>query len=364
MTADLCRLDGRCEIASHLAGRREMILREYRRALCGSGNALARAEDSLQQCVDQADRIIRDTVDDLLSVLREAPDISLSRKIGRARAAHGIHPSESLRAASLLFSLTCRHLAESTSMPGVTWAELVHAIGVFNNNLIGRIREGLFSYAGFLLGRIDEERAVERQRLSRDIHDLLGHELALVQQNLELFDMYLETDRAEADRRASAARELLRGTIDRLPRLIRDLRVALPERDIRTELLEYAHSVSDAAVHVTIKGEESWASPQIRGQSFLTIREALRNALAHGRPKNVWVTVDIGSDQLVARVDDDGTGFDVEDTKGHPTGLGLASMQERAGLLGGALRINSRPGSGTHVELLIPLLGVRDAGGI
>jgi signal transduction histidine kinase len=246
----------------------------------------------------------------------------------------------------------------------VTWSDLLHATAVFNDNLIGRIREGLFSYAGFLLGRIDEERAAERQRMSRDIHDLLGHELALIQQNLELFDMYLTIDRAEAERRAATARELLRETIDRLPRLIRDLRMALPERDIRTELLEYASSVSDAAVHVTIEGEESWASPEIRGQSFLTIREALRNALAHGRPKNVWVMVEIAPDQLLARIDDDGIGFDLEDTTEHPTGAGLASMRERAGLLGGALRIDSRPGSGTHVELLIPLLGVKDAGGI
>jgi signal transduction histidine kinase len=357
-------VDGRCEIASHLAERRGRILQEYRRALRDSDNVLARDENSLRQCVEQADRIIGSTIDQLLGVLVEQPDISLSQQIGVARAAGGIHPSESLRAASLLFSVTCRHLADRGDAPGVAWSAIADAITMFNDNLIGRIREGLFSYAGFLLARIDEERAAERQRLSRDIHDLLGHELAIVQQNLELFDMYLQTDRSEAERRAEAARELLRETIDRLPRLIRDLRLTLPAADMKAELLDYAASVSDATLHVTIEGDESWASPQVRGQSFLAIREALRNALAHGMPKNVWITVEVTPHEFVARIDDDGIGFDVEDRTERPTGSGLASMHERAGLLGGSLRISSQAGSGTHVELLIPLLGVRDAEGI
>jgi signal transduction histidine kinase len=64
-------------------------------------------------------------------------------------------------------------------------------------------------------------------------------------------------------------------------------------------------------------------------------------------------------DGLVLNVDDDGRGFDVETAWG--TGLGLVSMSERVEAVGGTLQIRSRPGTGTHLEVRVPLRPGTDA---
>jgi signal transduction histidine kinase len=63
--------------------------------------------------------------------------------------------------------------------------------------------------------------------------------------------------------------------------------------------------------------------------------------------------------EVCGRVEDDGEGFDPEAVgKATPSwGVGLRSMRERAEMLGGSLRVDSRPGAGTRVELRVPLDG-------
>ncbi|HXF73432.1 MAG TPA: ATP-binding protein, partial [Actinomycetota bacterium] len=69
------------------------------------------------------------------------------------------------------------------------------------------------------------------------------------------------------------------------------------------------------------------------------------------------VTVEVSSRRggLLLRVTDDGDGFDVEAAGREPGHLGLASMRERAELVGGELRVESRPGAGTTVEAWLPV---------
>jgi signal transduction histidine kinase len=152
------------------------------------------------------------------------------------------------------------------------------------------------------------------------------------------------------------ARDRLRDTIDRLPAVIEDLRSAVLEGEIRSALLDCARSSASAAqVSVVVTGDENDVPLQARAQVFLAIREALRNALAHARPRLVRIMVDIQPHRLIARIEDDGIGFDAPDAQARPTGTGLASIRERAALLGGSARVHSGPGSGTRVELSVPL---------
>jgi two-component system, NarL family, sensor kinase len=69
--------------------------------------------------------------------------------------------------------------------------------------------------------------------------------------------------------------------------------------------------------------------------------------------------LEVGNGQVFGRVEDDGSGFDPEAVgKASPSwGVGLLSMAERAEMLGGELRVSSRPGAGTSVEVRIPLDG-------
>ena len=85
------------------------------------------------------------------------------------------------------------------------------------------------------------------------------------------------------------------------------------------------------------------------------LREAIRNALVHSGTARLDVTVEISESRLHARVFDTGRGFSVEEATKAGEGIGLSSMRERAQLLGGALRLSSRLGHGTTVDISIPL---------
>jgi signal transduction histidine kinase len=71
--------------------------------------------------------------------------------------------------------------------------------------------------------------------------------------------------------------------------------------------------------------------------------------------------LEIRGAELVGAVEDDGEGFDPEAAGGASTsgGVGLRSMRERAGMIGGSLRVDSAPGAGTKVELRVPIGGRR-----
>jgi signal transduction histidine kinase len=89
------------------------------------------------------------------------------------------------------------------------------------------------------------------------------------------------------------------------------------------------------------------------GETFLIVREAVRNALTHGFPQRVQVVVEIGIGELRAQVTDDGCGF--EPSRTGSQGVGVASMRERTALMGGEFFITSQPGAGTCVKVRLPL---------
>lgn len=90
---------------------------------------------------------------------------------------------------------------------------------------------------------------------------------------------------------------------------------------------------------------------------YRIVQEALNNTLKHAKAKNVWIRAWREKNTLHCSVRDDGEGFDPRSLKvaGCRKGLGLVAMQERASAIGGTLLIESRPGHGTELSLLLPL---------
>jgi len=84
---------------------------------------------------------------------------------------------------------------------------------------------------------------------------------------------------------------------------------------------------------------------------YRVVQEALRNAVAHSKAREVRVHLESRADTLVLTIADDGVGFDVERVIGD--GLGLISMRERLDPVGGALTITSHPGEGTRIDIVV-----------
>jgi signal transduction histidine kinase len=106
---------------------------------------------------------------------------------------------------------------------------------------------------------------------------------------------------------------------------------------------------------VIVQGAHRALEPSVRDEVYLIGHEALSNALRHARAKNIEVELEYAASYLRVLVRDDGDGVDlrVAQCAGHGC-WGLWTMKVRAERIGARLRILSRPGAGTEVELLVP----------
>jgi signal transduction histidine kinase len=203
--------------------------------------------------------------------------------------------------------------------------------------------------------RVHEARLDERRRIARELHDRLGEVLTVGLRQLDL-DEIIGPEIPEGQ--AAIAREVLVEAMRRLRLVTSGLRDE-PVTSFEKALADFLNRVcADADVHLVVIGDETWASAALIDEAFLIVREALRNALNHGVPQSVVVGVEVTRRELRAWVDDDGKGFACgEDAESPAAGTGLATMRERAALLGGTVSIVSKPGRGTSVELSVPLAG-------
>ena len=93
----------------------------------------------------------------------------------------------------------------------------------------------------------------------------------------------------------------------------------------------------------------------VEKELFRIIQEALNNTVKHSQASNVRVELTLQGGSLRAAVSDDGVGFDPTDIQIRARRLGITSMEERSAELGGELKIESSPGGGTRVQLVVPV---------
>jgi signal transduction histidine kinase len=332
------------------------MLADYDELLRANYKPLIANRSAYSQVLAHAEEVL-DEVIDALSRGREIPDEAprlLARSIGESRAAHGVHPVESLRAAADLFEIIMRTAA--TCVIGEAESLALAAVAL-NQSMSLRIGEAVRSYYGFLLDRLHQAQTDERRHLARDLHDRVSADVSIAYRQLELCQMLQAKDPVAADQRAQAAqRQVVKAMAD-IRQLTADLRpgeqVQSLEKDLRS-FLESAGS-ENVATEVIVNGNEAWLAPESRDDAFLAIREAVRNALRHSRARAILVRIDIAPHELRATIDDDGIGFDSA-ARSEAGGQGIASMTERVTLLSGTIRLSSVVGKGTKVEIHIPRL--------
>ena len=92
----------------------------------------------------------------------------------------------------------------------------------------------------------------------------------------------------------------------------------------------------------------------IEAAVYFVCSEALANAVKHARPNRILLRLDQRDGQVALTVEDDGSGFDPAEAAAHRHGLGLGLMRERVAELGGTFQVESTPGQGTSVRVLLP----------
>jgi signal transduction histidine kinase len=195
----------------------------------------------------------------------------------------------------------------------------------------------------------------ERRRIARELHDETAQLLTVIQLSLE---RVCQGELGEVER----ARALLTRTQAEIHRIIHDLRPSLlDDLGLPAAVRAYAASLARQDIEVSMEVEEEMTLPSdVEITTFRIYQEIVTNILRHAKAGSVDVELYIAHGlrdeprRLVLAVEDDGVGFNPRE---RGDGSGLVGMQERAGLVGGTLAIDSEPGAGTSVCLSIPLEG-------
>jgi two-component system CheB/CheR fusion protein len=221
-----------------------------------------------------------------------------------------------------------------------------------------------------LLRRLVTAQEEERGRISRDLHDDAGQQVASLLLGLDRLAKSPPVAADAAARELVARLEALAGEVaEKSHRLAVTLRpTALDDLGLVAALSQYAREWSrwsGIAVELETVGLETRLAPEIETTVYRVTQEALTNVLRHaagheGEPRatRVSLLVQRRAEELLAVIEDDGPGFDVDQALSLPPGqrrLGIFGMQERARLAGGTLTIESEPGRGTTVYLRLPV---------
>lgn len=202
-----------------------------------------------------------------------------------------------------------------------------------------------------------EERLAERGRIAQELHDtLLQGVLSATMQLHVVVDGLPEASpvRAPLNRILQMMGEVVEGGRN----TIRGLRSSIEDADdLLSSLSRIPQELGKpgANFRVVVEGVPLPLRPTVRDEVYRIGREALSNALQHSGAENIDLYLQYAPDQLRILVQDDGCGIDPDVLSSGRNGHGgLSSMRERAEKIGARVRVLSRTGGGTEVELRVP----------
>lgn len=203
------------------------------------------------------------------------------------------------------------------------------------------------------LNRVREE---ERAHIARDIHDELGASLTAIQLELNWLRRRLADD-ASSCTHIDAALDIGQGAMGAVRRILNDLRPGVLDHLGLWAALECLLQETESRTGLRLQATIPSALERCRlGRDteialYRIVQEVLTNVQRHARAHQVELRVAAQGRDLVIVIRDDGCGMQVPAV---PTSFGLMGMHERARALGGQLRIDSAPGQGTAVTLMLP----------
>ena len=232
---------------------------------------------------------------------------------------------------------------------------------------------GLVVLASVALGTSLRERAMrsryalvvaERTRMSREMHDTLLQSLASLGPELEALAVSLPS----GDHAVAEELRRLRRQVGRSVREARDSILELRSNSMSpTRLGDSLQDLADATASrhgvrpsVTVTGRRTDNVAGIEAQLFQIAREAVHNAVRHGKPTSIDLILNYDADQVSLTIKDNGCGFTTSEQatwRREGEHFGLVTMHERAEKIGGRLYVESNPGAGTTLLAVAPVTG-------
>jgi signal transduction histidine kinase len=214
-----------------------------------------------------------------------------------------------------------------------------------------------------LAARLQAVREKERTRISREIHDELGHALTGLKMDLAWLDKRCgeipeKITRGGTKKKIESMKQLLDGTIRTVRRLATELRPGLLDHLGLGAAVEWQMTEFQARTGMTcqlkMNEDNIVADQECSTALFRIFQELLTNVAHHSEATAVAARLERNAGGLLLEVEDNGKGI-TESQLSNPHSLGLLGMRERARLVGGEFSIRGREGAGTKVTVRVPI---------
>lgn len=194
--------------------------------------------------------------------------------------------------------------------------------------------------------------AEERVRLARDIHDGLGHHLAVLNVQLQAAERLVERDPARAASAIGVSREVAQAAMQEVRQSVAAMRqTPLDGRSLDAALRELVRDFNKRAslsAQLHIHGDAANLAAPVAMTLYRAAQEGLTNAQKHAKAAHVRVELASDASSVSLEVRDDGAGTPVG------VGFGLAGLRERAEQLGGCFVAGPHPEGGFHLRIELP----------
>jgi len=192
----------------------------------------------------------------------------------------------------------------------------------------------------------ENTRIAERVRISRELHDLVGHHLTALTLNLEVATHLVEGKALEHVQQAHSLAKLLLADVREVVSDMRDD----DKVDLAVALMTLVEGVPEPRIHLDLPEEVAMTDPG-RAQVLLRCaQEVITNSVRHAEARNLWIRLRPEGDGVELRARDDGRGVD-----NFVPGNGLIGMSERLKALGGTLDVITAAGKGFALRATMPL---------
>jgi len=240
------------------------------------------------------------------------------------------------------------------------------------NNLLYRDMQKLLqdyreqnNHLSLLSRKILKAHEEERKRIAREIHDGPAQSSSSLALKLEVCKKYMQLgDYEKLSRELDRLGDGLRGTVKEIRTIIYDLKPSYLEDGLIQAVENYIKVFNENTgikVGFNVSGSDEKVEYYMISTVYRIVQEALSNVFKHAEATKVEVDLYITERDILIKILDDGKGFDASSLRTRKKnilqgGFGLEGMRERVELMRGSLSIESTPGKGTDIKIVMPLV--------
>lgn len=322
---------------------------------------------------DEGHKRVRIWIDKIIQGIAGQPEIFLSdaEKVGYMRAHQGYKLGFIFNFYRIFKQIVWELVEPEIQDPGNPEGGIIREFNALNDILFQGLDKVTASYLKTreeiiaekisqlqtLTGTIMEIQEEERRNLAGAIHDTITQSLTGIGYKIQICQDKIQNDPGGLSEHLDQLLDTVYGTIDQSREMISNLRPDLIDTlGLVAALKKHLHHFEmETGIRIRYRLNENLSlPPQVKICLFRAVQEALMNIYKHANTDVAEISLGVAEDQIRLEISDKGTGFNPQ-LPATGSGIGLLMMRERIEAAGGILTVQSRPGEGTQLIVIIPV---------